>query len=257
MNRRACLDENDEVCNVDRGPVADYPRYSGGQTPFSDLLQWDLKVPGEHWIKGESFDAEIQMLHSHLDSPRVSSIGVPIRASENGFNAAFQEILDQFQLTYDMDKAKCDAKTSTRRRAAGLADVNLVEYDNNRTPRENQPTVPIENPDLARQLQLDLKEFNPYSLSFLNTIFFFRYDGTTTDPPCVTLTWWVMSSPMRISFEQLNQAKYLLFTHVNGDCEKTSVHNADQSVARPLQKQADEQFVMECKEGDFKADFSE
>ena len=246
MNRRACLDVDIEECNVDRAPVSDYPRYSSGQTHFSDLLQWDLKVPGEHWLDGESFDAEIQMLHAHLSSPRVSSIGIPIRATENGFNAAFQEILDQFQLTYDADKARCEAKKSSRRRAAGMADVDLAKDDKHHTP--------FGDPDSARKLQLSSKEFNPYSIAFLTTIFFFRYDGTTTDPPCVFLTWWVMSSPMRISFEQLDQAKHLLFTHVNGDCEKTSVHNADQSVARPLQKRADDQFVMECKEGDFKAD---
>ena len=87
MNRRACLDVNIDECNVEQPPVANYPQYSSGMTHFSDNLKWDHKKTGENWIQGESFDAEIQMIHAHLDCPRVSSMGVPIRAKEDSFNA--------------------------------------------------------------------------------------------------------------------------------------------------------------------------
>jgi len=239
MDRRECRDVTLEVCSAGRPPLADYPRYSSGLSQFSDLLNFDIKIPGEHWIEGEPFDAEIQMLHTHLDSSRVSSIGVPIRATVDGFNAEFQLILDQFQIVYDWDRAACDVKNSTGRRAQ--AD-------------ESMRNVLVLDQDLNRRLQEPEPMFNPYSEAFLTTLFFYRYDGTTTEPPCTYLTWWVMSSPMIISLEQLHQAKYLLFTHVNRDCEKTSVHNQEMSVARPLQKQADDQYVMKCKEGDFEAD---
>lgn len=235
MNRRNCRDPDQGLCSRGRPPMADYPRYSSGLSQFSDLLNFDIKIPGEHWIEGEQFDAEIQMLHTHLDSSRVSSIGVPIRATADGFNAEFQSILDQFQLVYNWDRGACDTK-------------DLIG------PQAENSTTPVLDPDLNRRLQESEPMFNPYSDAIMTTVFFYKYDGTTTEPPCTYLTWWVMSSPMIISREQLHQAKHLLFTHVNRDCEKTSVHNRDMSVARPLQKQADDQYIQKCKEGDFEAD---
>ena len=238
--------------------MADYPRYSSRNTHFSDLLNLDIKFPGEHWIEGESFDAEIQMLHTHVTGQRVSAIGVPIRAMARGFNAEFQEVLDQFQLVYDYDKATCDAKTLNRRRAASRFNSDLMKIKEGDSEEyqewEEEYSTPLDDPDLIRRLQRPAPGFNPYSEAFVTTVFFFRYDGSTTEPPCYPLTWWVMTSPMIISFEQLRQIKLLIFTHVDGDCEKTSVHNADQSVARPVQTLGSDRYIMKCEEGDFKSD---
>lgn len=46
--------------------MADYPKYSATGSEFSDLLNFDIKVPGKHTIAGETFDAKIQMLHAHI-----------------------------------------------------------------------------------------------------------------------------------------------------------------------------------------------
>jgi len=227
-------------------------RYSSTGTHFSDLLNLDIKVPGEHWIEGESFDAEIQMLHTHLTSARVTSIGVPIRATADGFNAEFQAVLDQFQLVYEYDQATCAANTTNRRRAASNLHEDFMNTDTHHEWEEH--STKLDDPDFIRRLQSWGAPFNPYSEAFLTTLFFFRYDGSTTDPPCYSNTWFVMSSPMLISFEQLRQIKFLLFTHVDGNCEKTSVHNSDQSVARPLQTLRSDVAVMKCMEGDFISD---
>lgn len=262
-DRRACLNVDLKECKTFRPPMADYPRYSSGMTHFSDLLNFDIKFPGEHWIEGESFDAEIQMLHTHLDSPRISAIGQPIRATADGFNADFQDILDQFEIAYQRDLAACNAKnTTTRRRAASTVNRDVAKEEKSHTEVEGQSShLRSRSPSLQRKLQFSNQQFsnqtydfNPYSEALMPTVYFFRYDGTYTDPPCVYLTWWVMSSPTIISFAQLSQAKRLLFTHVNGNCEMTSVHNAEQSVARPLQVQADDQYVMKCTEEEFVAD---
>jgi hypothetical protein len=63
-----------------------------------------------------------------------------------------------------------------------------------------------------------------------------------------------MQKPMIISLEQLEQIKRLLFTHRDGDCDYTSVHNADQSVARPVFRNNDQAEIENCLEGTFKAD---
>lgn len=41
--------------------------------------------------------------------------------------------------------------------------------------------------------------------------------------------------PALISTRQLTKMKNILFNHVNGKCERTSVHSSENGVARPLQ----------------------
>ena len=66
VKRRDCLNLTLAECLEDRPPQVDYPRYSSSGTAFSDLVNFDIKVPGEHQVEGQSFDAEIQMTHLHL-----------------------------------------------------------------------------------------------------------------------------------------------------------------------------------------------
>lgn len=52
--------------------------------------------------------------------------------------------------------------------------------------------------------------------------------------------------PMTISFQQLEQVKRILFSHVDEDCEPTSVHNNGQSVARPLYPLGEDRDIQKC-----------
>lgn len=211
----------------------------------------DIKVPGEHTLEGEQFDAEIQMLHTHLYDARISSIGIPVRATADGYNEEFQRILDQFQLVYNSDAMQC---TGTMPNASQPNYTSThVEGDSSQSATWD-PEHPDDDPNLAQQPQTNLK-FNPYSEAFMRTIFFYRYDGSITEPPCLPITWWVMSEPMLISHRQLAQIRHLLFTHVGGDeCKGTSVHNADQSVARPIQPLGEDDEIQGCAVGDFISD---
>lgn len=57
---------------------------------------------------------------------------------------------------------------------------------------------------------------------------------------------------MIISTTQLNQIKYLLFTNVDPEkCTPTSVHTAEQSVARPLQDVESSLEIQKCTEDNF------
>ena len=71
----------------------------------------------------------------------------------------------------------------------------------------------------------------------LQTVHFWGYSGSFTDPPCTrdTVDWKIMDVPTPISRKQLDQLKYILFTHVDSKCRQTSVHNSMGSVARPTQ----------------------
>jgi len=167
--RRPCLDWEDMDCRGPRPPMADYPRYSSDLTHFSDLLQWDLKAPAEHKMEGKEFDAEIQMLHSHIESSRITEIGILISAKEDGFNEDFQIVLDQFQKVYDANQQQC----SRRRQQRGLAQHHDLSGLNATAHQEF---------DSHRQLQMD-ERWDPYGRSFMRTIYFFRYDGSYTEPP--------------------------------------------------------------------------
>lgn len=245
LNRRFCLDFDDRSCHP-RPPIADFPNYSSNNTHHSDLMHLDIKVPGEHQINGEIFDAEIQMMHLHLEDSRIAYIGVPIRATQDGYNEKYQALLDHFQLVYDQHKWECAMK---QRR-------NLRLFVGN----EKKQSTYLDDPDFQRRLQRQGRiPFDPYS-DFLASVFFYRYNGSSPDPPCFPVTWFYIDKPIHIDFHQLRQTKELLFTHKNGNCEKTSVHNEAQSVVRPIQPLGvvqgtdEKRYIMSCMEGDFPPD---
>jgi carbonic anhydrase len=267
LPRRPCLDPDNVECLSGRPPEADFPRYSTIGTHYSDLLNLDIKVPGEHRILNETFDAEIQMLHIHLTASRMGQIGLPVRAAKGGHNQKFQALLDQFQLTYEANQAACANNQQRRgRRHRRLRSGTAVadEYNN------AGPYASMEEGDevngFRRQLQngtssnATSNRFDPYT-DFLPTVFFYRYEGSSTEPPCMSMTWFVMTHPLIISYAQLRQVKRLIFTNVDESCRPTSVHNVDQSVARPIQPlglvdnvSGAERPVMLCKEGNFLPD---
>lgn len=250
LNRRPCVQYDQAECKVGRPPIADFPNYSSNITHLSDLLHLDLKVPGEHTLEGQFFDAEIQMLHIHLTEPRLAMAGIPIRATPTGYNEKFQHVLDQFQIVYTNHQTECNAKQQQRR--LGIFGRLLL--------RPKQQSSPLDDPEFRRRVQGQSRVlFDPFG-DFMETFFFYRYDGTTTEPPCFPITWFVLDQPTTIATSQLRQLKHLLFTHVDGNCQTTSVHNQNQSVVRPIQPLGivrttnKPREVMHCKEGDFEPD---
>jgi carbonic anhydrase len=201
-------------------------------------MNYDIKVPGEHTIEGESFDAEIQMLHIHPTADRTSSIGVPVRAREDGYNVEFQKIINAFQQEYDAHALECAQRTKRR---------NLRYFD---LFEDEEMLLLAHKPRQSNRQD----RFNPYADALMPTIFFYRYDGSITEPPCKDITWWVMMEPMIISLGQLNQVKKILFTHVDADCDHTSVHNDEQSVARPIYPLGTDREIQKCSVGSYVSD---
>jgi len=87
----------------------------------------------------------------------------------------------------------------------------------------------------------------PHHKSLVPTYYFYGYDGSLTEPPCTEIvSWFVMDAPMKISKNQLEQMKKILFTNVHGDtCKETSVHYR-KSVARPIQETGGNRDVWHC-----------
>jgi carbonic anhydrase len=212
------------TCRDNQPPMVDYPTYSSQGSDYSDMHHFDIKVPGEHTVMGETFDAEIQMFHVHLNDPRMSSIGIPIRAIGDDTNQDFQAVLDEFELVYEENWLACDGGDGG-----------------------NETLVDAAAPGEARPNQ-----FDPYV--FMTSMYFYRYDGSITEPPCRDITWWVMSDPLVISRAQLDQLKRLLLTNVDPDtCEFTCTHH-EESVARPIQPLGENRVIEACGVGDFESD---
>lgn len=220
-------------CKFNRPPIADFPNYSSQITHFSDLMHLDIKVAGEHELHGAApYDAELQLMHIHQTDPRSAYIAIPVRAQDGaGQHEAFQELLDEFQMVYNSHRFECDRTRQLR--------------SSNHRPQQ-------------RRLQ-QTRFFDPYS-AFFETVYFYRYNGSSPDPPCVPVTWFVLLEPIVISTSQLRQLKRLLFTHVDENCRPTSVHNEEQTVTRPIQElgiledSGVARTLMLCQEGDFAPD---
>jgi carbonic anhydrase len=227
--RRNCQDSSLPECRRVDPPRADFP---GGWLNFADVLHVDFKIPSEHTMKGKRFDAEMQIVHLHPINKRLVVQSVLIEADEKGFNYYLQQALRAFHETFNSNLDRCRKR---RRLSAGHDDEPDTTSNLWRDLARNLTiTSSVDNTNRSLQ-QLDLP-WDPHHPMLVPTIHYYRYDGSTTEPPCTEfVTWFVADAPMRISLDQLLMMKTMLFTNVDGrDCRPTSTH-WEESVARPLQ----------------------
>lgn len=186
-----------------------------------DVVHVDLKAPSEHTITGERFEAEMQIFHIHPGRRRLVAQSVLIRATPDGYNYMLQEALKAFQKQYDDNRAQC-----RRRRLVS----NLTSpYDDFESWARGWEATVVQPP--LRQFEGGV--WDPYNEILIPSIYFYRYDGSLTEPTCGEfVTWFVADAPMMISIAQLEQLKNILFTNVDENCQKTSVQY-EHSVARP------------------------
>lgn len=267
--RRPCRDVTDSVCSEPDPPAADFPNGWGG---FADLMHVDFKVPSEHRIYGEKFDAEMQIYQLHPGRERLPAISVLMKVDPAGFNSYLQTAIDAFQFEYDLHRSQCADNTRKVRRLVSDFQSAIM---NAATPGQQDPTplsslldhhkhwadysTDIDNPQFLQageehRRKMQSGRWHPYSEELIPTYWFYGYDGSLTEPPCSEIvSWFVMDEPMIISPEQLEQMKGILFTHVDPDtCQPTSTH-FQESVARPIQESAGRQ-VWRCTKDDYLPD---
>ena len=260
--RRPCSNILDAVCAEPDPPAADFPNGWGG---FADLMHVDFKVPAEHRINGEQFDGEMQIYHLHPDRKRLPAVSSLMRVEDNGYNAYLQVALDAFQYQYDLDRAKCADNMRRGRKLATDFQSQLNSVLNNSTSEVlgyheiwGDYSTLLDNEEFIQEGEQHRRRmqggvWNPHSDWLIPTYWFYGYDGSLTEPPCTEIvSWFIMDTPMIIGRTQLDQIKNLIFTHVDENCERTSVHY-DESVARPIQDTAGRQ-VWQCTRADFVPD---
>jgi len=258
--RRPCADYDDPICDEPDPPYADFPNNWGG---FADVMHIDFKVPSEHMIEGQRYDAEMQIFHLHPSRRRTPTVTVVIRATPNGYNYYLQPALDAFQYVYNVHRAKCSAKRRRERKLVSEMDAILGDPETQKDYDIDYKTwadysTDLEAPDFEEQRELHERllqygVWNPHDFALVPSLYFYGYEGSLTEPPCGEwVTWFVCDVPMIISTDQLEQMKRLIFTHVDEDCNPTSTHHK-QSVARPIQESGGRP-VWHCTPADYAPD---
>ena len=153
-----------------------------------------------------------------------------------GYNDHLQEAIDGFQYEYDSNRANC-AKATNQYQNRRLRNDHSKLLDRN-------STFSIAKENHRRRLA---RIWDPYHESLVPSIYFYGYDGSLTEPPCTEIvSWFVIDETMKISRNQLEQMKYLLFTNVDGaTCQSTSTHYHG-SVARPIQETGPDRQIWQC-----------
>ena len=96
-------------------------------------------------------------------------------------------------------------------------------------------------------------KWNPFQPRILNSIYFYGYDGSLTEPPCSEwVAWRVLDKPMHISTSQFNQMRQILFGQLDEECKKSSA-DWEGSVARPTQS-LNNRPLWQCTNDDYTSD---
>jgi carbonic anhydrase len=237
LPRRPCREINLLACSEPDPPQADFPNDWGGN---ADAIHVDFKIPSEHLLNGERFDAEMQIYHIHPSRRRVPTIVSFMRASLTGYNSILQDIIDHFQYLFDLHASQClataqnrttmsmvnetKAKTTTTTTSSSSSSSSSWEKSHGKNEHSNRT---------LRRMQHYI--FSPYHEMLLPSIYFYAYEGSLTEPPCSeVVTWFLSDIPMMMSYEQLEQIKRIQFDHVDPYCRRTSIH-FQESNARPIQ----------------------
>jgi carbonic anhydrase len=250
--RRPCSNVTLRICQNPDPPHADFPHGWGG---FADLLNIDVKIQSEHTLLNERFDAEMQIYHLHPGRRRVAAISVLIRATDDGYNYYFEEVIKAFRAEYNKNIAKCRRRLQRQQKEV-VNDVRALESYSGPIPNFidwAKNNSGMTSPDGEHHEVFSDKIWNPYHELLIPSIYFYRYDGSLTEPPCSEfVSWWVSDKPMVISYDQLDKLKTILFTNVDESCKKTGVQYHE-SVARPIQN-TNNRRIWKCTSAEFGPD---
>ena len=126
----------------------------------------------------------------HAPNKRIATQSVLIDAQDGGFNFYFQEALNAFQATYEENRDLCRRRRLKQNGLNSTAAGLLMDLSQNLAGE--------------RSLQFRGGAWDPHHFMLIPTIYFYRYEGSLTEPPCTEfVTWFVADEPMRISHEQL------------------------------------------------------
>eukprot|EP00980_Cylindrotheca_fusiformis_P001673 scaffold381_cov138-Cylindrotheca_fusiformis.AAC.9 len=257
-DRRPCRDLSKDACKEPDPPFADFPNGWAGN---ADVMHVDFKLPAEHQIYGEKFDAEMQVYHLHPGRRLIPAVSILFRVQSDGYNTVLQQAIDAFQYEFDRDQAKCSNRIRRDRKLVSEFHTKIMDNDveSPKTDYRNwgEFSTQLDDPEFPEEAQHTRRmqeKFNPYHEELMRTVYFYGYDGSLTEPPCTEIvSWFIMDEPATMSLQQLEQMRNILFNHVDKDCLRTSVHDTERGVSRPVQDTND-RMVWHCTRDHFPPD---
>lgn len=250
FERRPCREINLPECDEPDPPHADFPHNWGG---FTDVIHVDFKIPSEHLIYGERFDAEMQIFHLHPSRRRTPTVVAMMKACFSCHNDVLQDVIDDFQITFDNHTAECATRVRRDRKMLAKAHRRLGKDVASSVDHATSWKFSTSNESPTQTTRRLQRVFTPHHEKLVPSIHFFGYEGSLTEPPCSEfVTWFITDVPMEMSFDQLEQLKRIQFNYVDPHCKKTSIHFRE-SNARPIQDTFGRP-VWRCTPDDFLAD---
>ena len=242
---RAYFPEDDSTC---QRPTIEMD--GSDSDPF--ILQWmEIHARSEHVVDGRRFDAELQMVHmgTNNDNNKMAIVSIMIDASARADHVDFQYLLDQWQAAANDQTTRCGTTRSLRRRD------NKIQLAGPGSEREEK-----EYPSQARRTQQQQctgttcgprRKMYPYSM--WPSIWYFKYAGSLTTPPCSAIVnWRVLDKQMMISRKQYKQLATLLTAYKDGNCQDDTVLSPHGENFRPLISiNTNNQDVAHCTKDDF------
>ena len=250
---RADFPHHDDDCNR---PTIDLPN----GYPYRWLAHHiEVHLRAEHVLDGRRYDGEIQMYHlGQADQRReLSTVSVLLDASGLEDNAKLQEYIDRWEQAAQDELNNCKRRKQRHlRKEPARTTIVFANYTNTGTARS--ALEDIEHMD-SRELKDDgeteyapRRKMFPYDL--WPTIYFYRYKGSITYPPCSEIiAWRVLDEPLVISRRQYKALAKLMNEHVDEEtCQVATSTSPTGENFRPLQQLNNvQQELTHCKSDDF------
>lgn len=261
-DRRRRLKRDDEgKVGIDKGPL------SSNEQEYEDRyddesFQRMLKKARDR-VQNPVFDVEYESISPSFQTRKNSTNrsnststnhfnGTSVNATncDNDFNNTF--IVDDRNVTccdhFKEDMSISCNQTSVFEKCPSICS-NLTHIHNYTIPSDYQSQSPSSSPSNKPR-----PRWNPFWPRIINSIHFYGYDGSLTEPPCSEwVSWRVLDTPMQISYDQWDQMRNILFNQVDEEsCRRSSVHWKG-SVARPIQS-LNERPLWKCTERDYVSD---
>jgi len=258
-----------------RFPTLDNPDFGGCRRPTIDAPNgfpshftavWiEFKVRSEHVIDGRRYDGEIVL--SHVGSGgswrKIGNISILLEATAYTDQPVVQSFIDRFQARAAEVKENCANDEPEKNRqdtGFGRGDVEALnnatealssETGSRRWLEQDRVDFPqFYGPDGELLQAVSLAETGgtdgrktkgirakPFPYDMFPTIYWYRYSGSLTVPPCSeNVLWHVLDRPLQISRAQLRELAELIADYQDEEtCEKATAATSRGEVTRPLQ----------------------
>eukprot|EP00977_Amphora_coffeiformis_P029124 scaffold38918_cov176-Amphora_coffeaeformis.AAC.2 len=232
------------------------------------LRHTDISLPSQHTLNGKRFAGEVILTHVLGVNVSNKEIGNVSWLLEVGTEVDFYDFLELYIRRW-RNVAKKTVRDCIKRR-------RMKENGNplHAPPVRLLESLPLSETNYTEPEPMDVlsrpffdcrqRKFHPYDWwDEAQTEYYFRYEGSLTEPPCVrTAHWRVMRRPIRVAPSQIRALEKLLAERIDPDtCEAYTAgrpRDGDTTavdVNRPLQKYRHTHKLVYCECVDWKSRF--